>query len=442
MKRFFILALAALAVTGVAAASDGILPFDPTIETLDNGLQVILIPMPSDGLVSYWTVVRTGARDEVEDGRTGFAHFFEHMMFRGTEKYPADVYNEKITLIGSNSNAFTSTDLTAYHNDFAVKDLELVMDLESDRFQNLSYSEDVFKTEAGAVYGEYRKNRANPFFTIYEAIRGVAFDVHTYGHTAMGYVEDIQKMPEAFEYSRTFFDRYYRPENCILMIVGDIDTNKTLDMVKRYYGPWQAGYQAPDVPVEPEQTEERRLDVPYPGSTLPILWMAYKADAYDPTDTVQVASFVLAELGFGQTSDLYKKLVLDEQLVVSLSAGPPTSRDPGLLEIISQVKDPAHLEAVEAAIDAAIEGFKTTPPSAEEVAAVRSRLKYGFLMNLDTPSNVAGAFAGTLAVTADLGSFETFYQTLSQVTPEHVQQAAERYLEKSRRSVAILRGDQ
>ncbi|MEM1182606.1 MAG: pitrilysin family protein [Acidobacteriota bacterium] len=440
MKRLLFCALAALALTPTVAAG-GILPFDPTIETLDNGLQVILIPMPADGLVSYWTVVRTGARDEVEEGRTGFAHFFEHMMFRGTEKYPAEVFNEKITLIGANSNAYTSTDLTAYYATFAAKDLELVIDLESDRFQNLLFSEEVFKTEAGAVYGEYRKNRASPFFTIYEALRGAAFSEHTYGHTPMGYVEDIKKMPEAFDYSKTFFQRFYRPENCIVMIAGDFDVVKTLDLIKRYYGPWQSGYQAPAVPPEPEQTEEIRIDVPYPGSTLPMMWMAYKAPAYDPADPVQVASFVLAELGFGQTSDLYRQLVLEEQLVVSLSASASSSRDPGLFDIITRVKDPAKLGDVEAAIDGAIAQFQSTPPSAEDVAKVRSRLKYSFLMGLDTPGNVAGGFASLLGVTGDLGSIDTFYATLAEVTPEHVQQAAEQYLQESRRTVATLQGD-
>ncbi|MEM8997255.1 MAG: pitrilysin family protein, partial [Acidobacteriota bacterium] len=353
MKRLFVFALLASAFAWPATA-DSILPFDPTIETLDNGLQVILIPMPSDGLVSYWTVVRTGARDEVEDGRTGFAHFFEHMMFRGTEKYPAELYNEKVTLIGADSNAYTSTDLTAYYSTFASKDLEVVIDLESDRFQNLSYSEDVFKTEAGAVFGEYRKNRASPFFTIYEALRGAAFTEHTYGHTPMGYLEDIKKMPQAFDYSKVFFDQFYRPENCILLIAGDLDVAKTLELVKKYYGPWKPGYRAPEIPPEPEQTAEVRIDVPYQGSTLPIIWMAYKSGAYDPADTVKVASFVLAELAFGETSDLHRRLILEEQLAVSVGASAPTSRDPGLFDIITRVKDPAALGDVEAAIEATI----------------------------------------------------------------------------------------
>src|SRR3990167_7492834 len=126
--------------------------------------------MPSDGLVAYWSIVRTGSRDEYEPGRSGFAHFFEHMMFRGTERYPGDVYNRIITTIGASANAYTTDDHTAYHLSMAAEDLEQVMALESDRFQNLSYPESEFQTEAGAVYGEYRKARTDPEFALYEPL--------------------------------------------------------------------------------------------------------------------------------------------------------------------------------------------------------------------------------------------------------------------------------
>ena len=147
-------------------------------------------------------------------------------MFRGTEKFPADLYQAKLTGIGADANAYTTDDFTAYHLGITTEDIELVMELESDRFQNLNYPLDMFQTEAGAVYGEYRKLKSNPFFTISEAVRRPAFDKHTYAHTAMGFVEDIQRMPELFDHSRSFFSRFYRPENSILLIVGDFDVQK------------------------------------------------------------------------------------------------------------------------------------------------------------------------------------------------------------------------
>ena len=167
--------------------------------------------------------MRTGSRDEYEPGRSGFAHFFEHMMFRGTERYPSELYQKKLAEMGANANAYTTDDHTAYHISMTAEDLEQVLDLESDRFQNLSYPEVAFQTEAGAVYGEYRKSRTDPMFTLYESLMATAFEQHTYGHTTLGYERDIAAMPTLYEYSRNFFRRYYRPENTVLFIAGDVD---------------------------------------------------------------------------------------------------------------------------------------------------------------------------------------------------------------------------
>ncbi|MCZ6649545.1 MAG: insulinase family protein, partial [Acidobacteria bacterium] len=193
------------AVPSVTAA--GVFPYEVKRHTLDNGLKILLIPMPADGLVSYWSVVRTGSRDEVENGVTGFAHFFEHMMFRGSEKYPGPVYDDIVTSMGADANAYTTDDLTAYHLSITREDLPTVIDIESSRFMGLKYSEDEFKTESGAVYGEFRKGRTSPFFTLFEAIQFAAYDVHTYKHTTIGFEDDIKDMPNQYDYSGSFFNR-------------------------------------------------------------------------------------------------------------------------------------------------------------------------------------------------------------------------------------------
>ena len=216
---------------------------------------------------------------------------------------------------GHHTNAFTSNDLTAYHLSITSDDLERVIDIESDRFQNLSYSEEVFKTEAGAVYGEYRKNRMNPIFAVLEALYAEAFDVHTYSHLAMGYEEDIKAMPGMFDYSRSFFSRYYRPENVVLFVAGDIEVEPTMNLIRKYYSSWKPGYIVPKIKPEPQQKGERRIEVDYEGRSLPIVWVAYKVDAFDPSNMAYVAADLLAELAFGETSELYKMLVIDEQVV-------------------------------------------------------------------------------------------------------------------------------
>ncbi len=447
MKRsaaLLLLTALLLASGGVpAAAQDGaarIFPYEVHAEKLDNGLQVILVPMSSGGLVAYWSIVRTGARDEYEPGRTGFAHFFEHMMFRGTEAYPADVYNDLTTKIGADTNAFTSDDMTGYHLSIAAEDLETVMTIESDRFQNLAYPKDMFQTEAGAVYGEYRKNRMNPFFTVSEAVRKEAFEKHTYGHTAMGYEEDIKEMPNLFDYSQTFFSRYYRPENVVLLITGDIDAASTMEMVRRFYGEWKAGYEPPKVTPEPPQTAEKRIEVPYPGRSLPIVWISYKGDAFSPQDRGYVAASLFCDLAFGQTSEIHKKLVIDEQVVEFIQANQNTNRDPGLIDIITRIKDPAKVDYVISEIDRVLAEARESAPEAARLQELKSRLKYGFLMGLDTPSNVAQRLARWLAVAGTHEVVDQLYATADMVTPEDILAAARKYFAADQRTVAVLKG--
>ncbi len=435
--------LLALSLPLPLAAAEGpkMFPYPAHTVTLENGLQVILIQLSSPGLLSYWTIVRTGSRDEYEVGRTGFAHFFEHMMFRGTKKYPADAYSAITTRIGANANAFTSDDMTAYYMDVAAEDLETVLDIESDRFINLAYPLEMFKTEAGAVYGEYRKNRTQPFFALFEALQKTAFVQHTYGHTTIGFEEDIQRMPELFAYSQTFFQRHYRPENTILLIVGDLEPTRTLELVKRYYGGWQPGYLPPQIPSEPVQTAERRVDVAYPGRSLPMLWLAYKTDAFAAQDRTLLAAQLLTDLAFGPTSPLYQKLVLEQQVVERITADVSFNRDPSLINIIAWVKDPAKIDEVRSEIERTLTAAQQDLPDPKRLAALKSRLRYNFLMNLATPSDVAGALIQMLALTGRLESIDELYATYEGVTSEDLRRAAQRYFDPARRTVGILRGE-
>ena len=444
MKRSVIAALVLLLCSGSAWADEEpmkrVFPYETHRHTLENGLTVILVPMPSDGLVAYWSIVRTGSRDEYEAGRTGFAHFFEHMMFQGTEAFPQEVYNDAVTKMGADANAYTTDDLTAYHMGITAEDLEKTIEIESDRFRNLGYAEQDFRTEAGAVYGEYRKNRTNPFFTIYEALRKEAFDKHPYGHTTMGYEEDIKAMPEMFEYSQSFFSRYYRPDNVVIFVAGDIDPGATLKLIETYYGSWSAGYVQPKIETEPEQKAERRFDVTYDGQSLPILWVAYKSPRFDPADRQAVALSLLADLAFGETSEIHKKLVLDEQLVEFIGADVGMNRDPGLMDIYTRVKDPSKIGYVLAEIDKVIERYRQSPPDTQRLVDLKSRLRYSFLMNLDTPDRVASSLARIVAITGGLEAVDELYETYSTITPEDVLGAATHYLVPARRTVGTLKG--
>ncbi|HXP62785.1 MAG TPA: pitrilysin family protein, partial [Dongiaceae bacterium] len=415
-----------------------IFPYPVERASLSNRLKVLMIRMPAEGLVTYWSIVRTGSRDEVEPGVTGFAHFFEHMMFRGTDKYPARQYNSIIASIGASENAFTSDDLTAFHVSFTRDDLPKVIEIESDRFKHLNYAEPEFKTEAGAVYGEFRKGRTSPFFVLHEAVHNLAFDRHTYKHTTIGFEEDIKRMPDQFQYSRTFFQRFYRPDNTVLLVAGDFDPEATLQLIRQHYSDWQPGYRAPEIPPEPEQTSQRRVEVPFDGQTLPILAINFKGEPFRPHDPVMVAATLIEELAFGETSDLYRKLLLKEQRLQMLTADFGLNRDPGLWSVMAMVKRPEDLPAVEGEIWDCLKGLRGRGVEAARLEAVRARVRNGFLSYLTSPDRVAGKLARFIALTGDVTAVEDYLAALSKVTPDQILQAANRYLLPERSTVAIL----
>ncbi|HTE50675.1 MAG TPA: pitrilysin family protein [Kofleriaceae bacterium] len=433
---------AALLLPRAAAAqapSGTFFPYPVHEKKLANGLTVIVVPMPGSGLASIRTVVRTGSRDEYERGHTGFAHFFEHMMFRGTKKMSAEERERVVTQMGAATNASTDDDLTVYQFDIAAEDLERVMELESDRFMNLFYAKPAFQTEAGAVYGEYRKTRASPEFQLIEKLVGVAFKKHTYSHTTIGYEKDIAAMPSQFEYSRKFFQRYYRPENTVLLIVGDVDPAASHALAAKYWSSWKKGYVPPKIPREPEQTAERKVEVTYQGKTLPIIALAYKGGAFAPDDLDWVSSQVLAEVAFGETSALYKKLVLDERIVQELEAQPSRSRDPGLFGIYAVVSDPTKVNEVRAALEAAIASARTELADARKVADVVSHMRYQFLLSLATPEDVSDQLSRYAALTGGVAVVDQLFGALTKVTPESVRASADKLLDPRRRTVGILR---
>ena len=241
-----------------------------------------------------------------------------------------------------------------------------MIEIESDRFQNLSYAKPAFQTEAGAVYGEYRIGAANPGFALDEKLHDLAFDAHTYKHTTIGFEADVKAMPKAYDYSLSFYRRFYRPENVVLLVVGDFDPKTTLGWIEKYYGPWKKGYEPPKITPEPPQTAPRSAEIAFPGRTLPILDIAYKGDAFDPANRDYVAARLLGELAFGPQSELYKKLVLREQKVEMLHCDIPMNRDPSLFEIMAMVKRPEDVDSVRDEIYRTLEEFKTTPVDRRE----------------------------------------------------------------------------
>lgn len=420
------------------AAHGGLFPYKYREEVLPNGLKCIIVPLDNPGLVAYMTIVRTGSRDEIEPGHTGFAHFFEHMMFRGTEKFPADVFNRIHIEMGVDDNAFTSDDLTCYYNVVSKQYLEKIVETEADRFQNLKYALPDFQKEAKAILGEYNKSYASPFFQIEEKFMDTAYDRHTYKHTTMGFIKDIEDMPNQYDYSLQFFRRFYRPDNCIVLVVGDVEPDATLQMVKKYYADWQSGAYRPPYPEEPEQKGERTCQVEYKGQTLPQLWIGYKGPAYAPTNKEFVSLFVLGPLYFGETSKIHQELVLKQQKVDLMDGSLDAHRDPYPFLIRARVKDAKDLDAVRARIDACIDEATAEVADPQLLADLKSNLKYTFLMGLDSTKNTAMRLIAPVELSGGLSAIDAFYQTLDSITPADIQAAAKKFLVKDRRTVATL----
>jgi len=423
--------------TGESVGSK-IFPYPIHQVTLDNGLKIISIPFDSPGIIAYYTVVRTGSRNEVEPGKSGFAHFFEHMMFRGTKKYDKDQFNDVLKSIGADNNAFTSDDQTVYHTFASAAALEQIMDIESDRFMNLKYSEEDFKTEAGAILGEYNKNSSSPFQTIEEKLRDAAYETHTYKHTTMGFLKDIVDMPNQYVYSLKFFDRWYRPENCAVVVVGDFNQDKLVALAKKYYARWKHGNYALEVPAEPPQEKEKTVNIPWKARTLPILVVGYHGPAFSDKEIDMPAMDLLSQLFFSETSDLYRKLVVEDQTVDAFGADNADHRDPGMFEIFARVKDPKNINKVRDAIYATLEEAKTNPVSAEKLASIKSHMKYQYAMGLDNPNSVANSIAHYVSLTGDPESVNRVYALYGNVTPDDISAVAKKYFSMNNRTVTLL----
>ena len=437
-----LVALPLLVAGAHAQSAERVFPFPTHVRDLDNGLRVIAVPTGLPDVVSLQLIVGTGSRDEVEPGRSGYAHFFEHMMFRGTETIPASTYQDILKRAGGDQNAYTTNDRTVYHTTFLKESLPEMMRIEADRFQNLAYSEDDFRTEARAVLGEYNKNFANPLQKLFEVQAAAAFQVHTYRHTTMGFLEDVEAMPEGFDYAQSFFERFYRPENVTLLVAGDVTPDEVFALAEQYFGDWAPGFQAPVIPTEPPLAGPVARHVDWDGPTPPWVTVGFRGPSAYPmgadSDGDMQALDVLASLAFGPSSDLYRRLVIEEQVADQLWASFGDSRDPGLLTIAARVKDPADVAAVRDAIQAEVARWRSLTPDADRLDALKRRFRYGFASQMDNTEGIADALVPTLAVARDPALLEAIYANYAALTPEDVRAAADTYFRDANMVVVTL----
>ncbi len=419
-----------------------LLPFPFVEKTLSNGLKVIVVPTGFPNLVSIQIPVQTGSRNEFEPGKSGFAHFFEHMMFRGTKTTTPEQYEGFLTKAGARSNAYTTDDYTNYHTTFAKEDLETILRIEADRFQNLSYAEDAFRTEARAVLGEYNKNSAQPLAKLEEVIRDRAFQVHTYKHTTMGFLKDIEDMPNQFGYSKLFFNRWYRPEYTTVIVAGDVDPAKVLPLVEKYWGGWERGSFKSVIPSEPASKGPVYAHVPWTSQTLPWVAVAFHGPAFSETDKEFAAVDLLFEIWFGNTSDLHRRLVQKEQKVDQLERDVTPSQDPSLVGSYARLKKASDAVDVRNAILETFAAARTTKVDPQRLKDAQSNARYSLARTLDNTDQIASTLARYVRFRRSFDTLDAFYRTYASVTPDDLLAAARKTFTDDRLVLTTLSAEE
>jgi predicted Zn-dependent peptidase len=403
--------------------------------TLPNGLKVRLLPSDAVPTCSFYTFFRVGSRNE-RPGITGISHLFEHMMFNGAKKYGPGQFDMTLESNGGSSNAYTSNDVTVYHEDFMSEALEKVIDLESDRMKSLSVSPKKLESERKAVIEERLMAVDNEIGGLMnEELSTLIWKAHPYRWPVIGWMKDIEniKREDCLEYFRTF----YAPNNATVYVAGDFDPKQAMALITKYYAGIKAGPQIPVVlDAEPEQKGERRAEVRHPAQA-PSLMIAWRGPAGEHPDTLTLDVLQYA-LSVGQSSRLNRALVFEQELAVSVSVDWTWRFDPGSFLIAIELKPGADPKTTETALYAQLEKVARHGLESYELEKAKNNLAAHIYRELATNNGRAHAL-GTYEIM--LGSWRSGLALASRyqhITSADVQAAAAKYLTPERRSIVTL----
>jgi len=401
---------------------------------LDNGLKVVLNPDHSAPTVAVSVTYKVGSSNEVE-GRTGFAHLFEHMMFQGSKHAPKGAHFTLISDRGGSLNGTTNSDRTNYYEVLPANELELALWLEADRMRWLSVTPENFENQRAVVQEEYRMRIQNQAYVPGTLRLGelVFQDYLPYAHPTIGSMADLDAAK--FEWVKEFHDRHYAPDNAVLTIAGDFEPDQALVLVQKYFASAKR-QTAPSRLMErmPDKPKIGRATVEDTNARTPGFMFGFMIPPSRTPDhyALEMAALILTN---GESSRLYKMLVHDRAVAERVSAWTDDHRGPDQFSVMGVLTDKGKLPDVEAAVDAEIARLQKTPPSAAELEKAKRQLRSSFVFGLQTNNGRA----------IQLGEFEASYsdarllaRELSQylaVTPEAIQQAAARYLTPERRSL-------
>jgi zinc protease len=406
------------------------------ISKLDNGLTVILSEDHSTPIVHVALWYHVGSKNE-RPGRTGFAHLFEHMMFKGSKNVDPEAHTSFISSVGGQTNAYTTDDETVFWETVPAQYMPLALWLEADRMASLRINEATFANEREVVKEERRMRVDNqPFGRLNEIIYDHAFKVHPYKHPTIGSMADLEAA--SIEDVREFHATYYVPENATLTLVGDFETAQAKQLVEKYFArvPKAAKPVPRDIPQEPAQTEERRvtLEQPWP---LPAVVVAHHItyDGNPDSYPLHIAAKVLSD---GQSSRIYQKLVYEQQLAVAAFGQANLIEHPNLFYAVAIVQPGRKPEEALNALIAELDRMKSEPISEHELQRTKNQFARDYLLSRDSNQQKALHLAHAAVIHNDITTADGEFDIFQSITAEQVQRVANTYFKKENRLVMTI----
>ena len=429
-------AISILSVPSVAPAAVRPPKLQYRIATLSNGLTVVLSEDHSTPIVHVQLWYHVGSKNE-RPGRTGFAHLFEHMMFKGSKNVEPEAHTSFISSVGGQSNAYTTEDATVFWETAPQQYLPLMLWLEADRMATLRVDEDTFKRERQVVKEERRMRVENqPYGRLSEIIYDQAFTVHPYKHPVIGSMQDLEAA--SVEDVRDFWRTFYVPTNCTLTVVGDFDSDQAQQFVQQYFGkvPKPAKPVPRDIPAEPPMTKEKRVTVEE-AWPLPAVVVAYHItyDGNPDSYPLHMASKILSD---GQSSRIYRKLVYETGLALSAFGGGNIIEHPNLFFAVAIVQ-PGHQPAdVERALIAELDRMRTEPVSQHELQRAKNQFARDYIVARETVQEKAAQLAHAVVIHNDIKTADGEFDIFQSITSADIQHVAQTYFVPTNRLVMYV----
>jgi zinc protease len=403
---------------------------------LSNGLVVLTKEVHTSPIVTSMLWYRVGSRNE-ELGHTGKSHFLEHMLFKGTERFKKGEIDLLTLKNGGANNAFTSHDFTAYYFNFASDRWEIALEIEADRMVNCAFDPEEFEAEKKVVIEELKTGLDSPWGLLLQEQEATAFKVHPYRNPIVGWLQDVERA--TVEQQQAYYRRYYHPNNAVLALVGDFDTEDVLRKVDRAFGSIVAGPKPPAMLLEePPQRGERRLIVRW-RSKVPRLAIAFHAPQIAVADSygLQVLAVVLAE---GKASRLYQRMVENEQSVTFVTAEYGESKDPTLFHIRAEARGDHSIDEVEASIQDELASICRNGISEHELDRAKHQIEAHFILSRERTLDQA-ILLGQIETLLGLDYIDSYLQRINAVTAADVALVCANYLTEDNQTVAQLLSD-